>query len=91
MNIKLLGTRVLIKPIDVEEITKGGLIILSNNKDKYLKGTVISIGKGTKDEEMEVSVGDNVLYERNINMEEYIVDDIKYLIMKQSNIAFIID
>lgn len=91
MNIKLLGTRILIKPIDVEEITPSGIILTTIKKEKFLKGIVISVGTGTLDEEIEVSVGDNIVYEKNINIEEYIIDEIKYLIMKQSNIAFIID
>ena len=62
MNIKPLADRVLIKPAPAEEKTIGGIIIPDSAKEKPLRGEIIAVGKGTKDEEMVVKPGDTVLY-----------------------------
>ena len=62
MNIKPLADRVLIKPATAEEKTASGIIIPDSAKEKPLKGEVIAVGNGTKDEEMVVKKGDVVLY-----------------------------
>ena len=62
MTIKPLADRVLIKPATAEEKTQGGIIIPGSAKEKPLKGEVLAVGKGTKDEEMVLKVGDQVLY-----------------------------
>ena len=61
MNIKPLADRVLIKPAAAEEKTLGGIIIPDSAKEKPLKGEVVAVGNGTKDEEMVVKNGDTVL------------------------------
>ena len=61
MNIKPLADRVLVKPNAAEEKTASGIILPDSAKEKPLKGKVVAIGNGTKDEEMIVKVGDNVL------------------------------
>ena len=62
MNIKPLADRVLVKPAPAEEKTVGGIIIPDTAKEKPLQGTVMATGNGTKDEEMVLKEGDNVLY-----------------------------
>ena len=62
MNIRPLADRVLIKPAAAEEKTLGGSISPDSAKEKPLKGEIVAVGNGTKDEEMVVKVGDNVLY-----------------------------
>ena len=62
MNIKPLADRVLILPAPAEEKTIGGIIIPDTAKEKPLKGEVVAVGHGTKDEEMVLKVGDTVLY-----------------------------
>ena len=62
MNIKPLADRVLILPAPAEEKTIGGIIIPDTAKEKPLKGEVVAVGQGTKDEEMVLKVGDTVLY-----------------------------
>ena len=64
MNIKPLADRVLIKPAAAEEKTVGGIIIPDSAKEKPLKGEIIAVGHGTKDEEMVVKAGDHVLYRK---------------------------
>jgi len=64
INIKPLADRVLVKPLEAETTTASGLIIPDSAKEKQQKGTVIAVGKGTKDESMTVKVGDTVLFGR---------------------------
>lgn len=89
MNIKPLADRVLIKPASAEEKTASGIIIPDSAKEKPLKGEVIATGNGTKEEEMIVKSGDNVLYGKYAGT-EIDLDGEKFLIMRQSDILAII-
>ena len=89
MSIKPLADRVLIKPADAESKTASGIIIPDSAKEKPLKGTVIAVGNGTKDEEMVLKEGDQVLYGKYAGT-EIEIDDNKYLIMRQSDVLAII-
>lgn len=89
MSIKPLADRVLIKPADAEEKTASGIIIPDSAKEKPLKGEVIAVGQGTKDEEMVLKEGDKVLYGKYAGT-EIELDDTKYLIMRQSDVLAII-
>ncbi len=89
MNIKPLADRVLIKPAAAEEKTIGGIIIPDSAKEKPLKGEVIAVGNGTKDEEMILKVGDTVLYGKYAGTELELEND-KFLIMRQSDVLAII-
>lgn len=89
MNIRPLADRVLVKPAVAEEKTVGGIIIPDTAKEKPLKGEIVAVGNGTKDEEIVVKVGDTVLYGKYAGTElEF--DGISYLIMRQSDILAII-
>jgi chaperonin GroES len=89
MSIKPLADRVLVKPVPAEERTVSGIIIPDSAKEKPLKGEVIAVGNGTKDEEMVVAVGNTVLYGKYAGTElEW--EGVKYLIMKQSDILAIV-
>ena len=89
MNIKPLADRVLILPAPVEEKTIGGIIIPDSAKEKPLRGEVIAVGNGTKDEEMILKVGDQVLYGKYAGT-ELDLDGTKSLIMLQSDVLAII-
>ncbi|MDR1722952.1 MAG: co-chaperone GroES [Tannerella sp.] len=89
MSIKPLADRVLIKPADAEEKTASGIIIPDSAKEKPLKGSVIAVGSGTKDEEMVLKEGDKVLYGKYAGT-EIELDETKYLIMRQSDVLAII-
>ena len=89
MNIKPLADRVLILPAAVEEKTIGGIIIPDSAKEKPLRGEVIAVGNGTKDEEMILKAGDQVLYDKYAGT-ELDLDGTKYLIMRQSDVLAII-
>ena len=89
MNIKPLADRVLVKPAAAEEKTVSGIIIPDSAKEKPLKGEVTATGNGTKDEEMVVKKGDNVLYGKYAGT-EIELEGTTYLIMRQSDILAII-
>ena len=89
MKIQPLADRVLIKPAPAEEKTIGGIIIPDTAKEKPLKGEVVACGKGTKDEEMVVKVGEQVLYGKYAG-QELEFEGVKYLIMRQSDIVAIL-
>lgn len=89
MKVKPLADRVLVLPAPAEEKTIGGIIIPDSAKEKPLKGKVIAIGNGTKDEEMVVKPDDTVLYGKYAGT-EIELDGEKYLIMKQSDILAIL-
>ena len=89
MNIKPLADRVLILPAPAEEKTVGGIIIPDTAKEKPLKGEVVAVGQGTKDEEMVLKVGGTVLYGKyaGTTLEH---DGKEFLIMRQSDVVAII-
>ena len=87
--IRPLGTRVVIEPKEAETMTAGGLYIPDNAKEKPQQGTIVAVGPGSKDEPMEVKVGEVVLYGKYAGT-EVTVDTKKYLIVKQSDILAIL-
>ena len=89
MNIKPLADRVLVLPAPAEEKTIGGIIIPDTAKEKPLKGEVVAVGNGTKDEEMVLKLGDQVLYGKYAGTELEIEAE-KYLIMRQSDVLAVI-
>jgi chaperonin GroES len=89
MNVKPLADRVLIQPIPAEEVTVSGIIIPDSAKEKPLKGTVLAVGPGTKDEAMELKACDVVLYGKYAGTEVE-VDKEKVLIMRQSDVLAIL-
>ena len=89
MNIKPLGDRVLVLPAPAEEKV-GSIIIPDTAKEKPLHGKVVATGNGTKDEEMFLKEGDEVLYGKYSGTElEY--EGTKYLMMRQSDILAIVE
>ena len=89
MTIKPLADRVLIKPTPAEEKTLSGIIIPDSAKEKPLRGTVLAVGNGTKDEEMVVKENDIVMFGKYAGT-EIELDGEKLLIMRQSDILAIV-
>jgi chaperonin GroES len=75
--------------MEAEEKTASGIIIPDSAKEKPQRGTVVAVGPGTKDEKMEVKVGDSVLYGKYSGT-ELNYDGKDFLMMKQSDILAII-
>ena len=88
-TIKPLADRVLIEPTQAETTTASGIIIPDSAKEKPQKGTVVAVGKGTKDEPITVKVGDSVLYGKYAGT-ELSVEGKDYLIMRESDIFAIL-
>lgn len=88
MKVKPLADRVLVAPAPAEEKV-GGIIIPDTAKEKPLRGKVIAVGNGTKDEEMTLKEGDEVLYGKYSGTElEF--DGETYLIMRQSDVLAVV-
>ena len=88
MNIKPLADRVLVAPAPAEEKV-GGIIIPDTAKEKPLRGRIVAAGNGTKDEEMVLKEGDEVLYGKYAGT-ELELDGEKFLIMRQSDVLAVI-
>lgn len=89
MNVKPLADRVLVLPAQAEEKV-GGIIIPDTAKEKPQHGKVIATGNGTKDEEMVLKEGDEILYGKYSGTElEF--DGTKYLIMRQSDVLAVVN
>jgi len=95
MKVRPLGDRVLVKPLEVEEKKKGGIIIPDTAKEKPQEGKVIAVGKGKVTEEgktlpLDVKVGDRILFGK-YSGNEIKIDDEDYLIVKEEDILGIIE
>ena len=89
LNITPLADRVIIQQAEAETTTASGIIIPDTAQEKPQKGTVIAVGKGTKDNPMTVKACDNILYGKYAGTElKYNGSD--YMIMKESDILAII-
>lgn len=89
MNVKPLADRVLVLPAQAEEKV-GGIIIPDTAKEKPQHGKVVATGNGTKDEEMVLKEGDEILYGKYSGTElEF--DGTKYLIMRQSDVLAVVN
>ena len=89
INITPLADRVIIQQAEAETTTASGIIIPDTAQEKPQKGTVIAVGKGTKDNPMTVKAGDTVLYGKYAGTElKHKRSD--YMIMKECDILAII-
>ena len=94
MNIKPLEDRVILKPMEAEEKTSGGIIIPDNAKEKPQKGEVVAVGPGKfsdKGEKIAVTLkaGDKVLYGKYSGT-EVSVDGVDYLILRESDVLAVL-
>ena len=95
MNFRPLHDRVVVKRVDSEEKTKGGIIIPDTAKEKPQEGEVIAVGPGARDEAgkivpLDVKKGDRILFGKWSGTEVKI-DGVDLLIMKESDIMGILD
>ncbi|MFN3853830.1 MAG: co-chaperone GroES [Phreatobacter sp.] len=95
MKFRPLHDRVVVRRIDAEEKTKGGIIIPDTAKEKPQEGEVIAVGPGGRNERgelvpLDVKVGDRVLFGKWSGTEVKI-DGVDYLIMKESDIMGVVD
>lgn len=95
MNMQPLGDRVVIKPLEAEAKTKGGIVLPDTAKEKPQEGKVVAVGKGKaledgKIQSLEVKVGDKVLYGKYSGTEITTKDGEELLIMREEDILAII-
>jgi chaperonin GroES len=95
MNLKPLGDRVVVEPVEREERTASGIYVPETAKEKPQEGKVLAVGDGRWDEEgkhrmpLDVKVGDKVLYAKYAGTEVKL-DDKKYLILSEKDILAIL-
>ena len=95
MNLKPLADRLVVEPIEQEEVTAGGIILPETAKEKPQQGKVTAAGPGRTDDDgkripMEVKVSDRVLYAKYSGTEVKIGDK-KLLIMRESDILAVVE
>ena len=94
ISLKPLGSRIIVKPQEQEEITAGGIVLPDSAKEKPQKGEVIAIGAGDRNDKgdlipMEVKVGDTVLFAKYAGT-EIKLDGEKLLFMRESDLLAIV-
>lgn len=94
MTMKPLGDRVVIKNMEAEETTKGGIILTTAAKEKPVMAEVLAVGPGGnvdgKEIKMQVKVGEKVIYSKYAGTEVK-MDGVEYIIVKQSDILAIVE
>jgi chaperonin GroES len=95
MNLKPLADRLVVEPIEQEDVTAGGIILPETAKEKPQQGKVLAAGPGRTDEDgkripMDVNVGDKVLYAKYSGT-EIKMDGKKLLILRESDILAIVE
>ncbi|EGT3615586.1 co-chaperone GroES [Clostridium perfringens] len=94
MNIKPLGDRVVIKKLEAEETTKSGIIVTGTAKERPQEAEVVAVGPGAivdgKRTDMEVKVGDKVLYSKYAGTEVKFEGE-EYTILRQDDILAIVE
>jgi chaperonin GroES len=95
LKLKPLGDRLVVKPLESEEVTASGIVLPETAKEKPQKGEVLSVGPGARDDEgkriaMDVRVGDKVLFAKYAGT-EIKMDSDKLLILRESDILAILE
>jgi len=95
LNLKPLGDRLVVEPLEQEERTASGIVLPETAKEKPQKGTVLAIGPGARDDKgqriaLDAQVGDTVLFAK-YGGTEIKVDGKKLLILKESDVLAIVE
>ena len=95
MNLKPLGDRLIVEPIEQEEMTASGIVLPETAKEKPMQGKVLAAGPGARKEDgsrakLDVNVGDKVLYAKYAGTEVKL-DGKKYLILKETDVLAIVE
>ncbi|HCI44367.1 MAG TPA: co-chaperone GroES [Candidatus Omnitrophica bacterium] len=91
MDIQPLADRIVVRPLDAQEVTKGGIVLPDTAKEKPQEGKVVAVGKGKVTEEgklkaLEVRVGDRVLYGKYSGTEITTKEGQELLIMREDDV-----
>jgi len=95
MKIKPLGDRVLVKPCEEKEKTKGGIVLPDTAKEKPQEGKIVAVGEGKKTDDgktipLSLKIGDKVLYGKYSGT-EITVDGEEHLIIREEDILAIVE
>jgi len=95
LSLKPLGDRVVVEPVEQEEVTAGGIVLPETAKEKPQQGNILAVGPGSRDEDgkyipMDVKVGDKVLYAKYSGT-EFKVEGKKLLILRESDLLAIVE
>lgn len=96
MNLKPLADRIVVKPLEAEQVTKGGIVLPDTVKEKPQEGEVVAVGNGKVLESgtvqpMSVKKGDRVLYGKYSGTEITTKEGQQYLIMREEDVLAIVD
>ena len=89
-GIKPLGTRVVLKRAEAQEKTQGGIILSGTAKEQPQVAEIVAVGPGTKDEAVELKVGDSVVFSKYAGTEIKYEGE-EYIIMKQDDILAVVE
>jgi chaperonin GroES len=96
LNLRPLADRVVIKPVERDEMTKSGIVLPDTIKEKPQEGIVEAVGNGRYNEQsgvrvaLDVKVGDRVMYAKYAGSEVKI-DDVEYLILGEKDILAVVE
>ena len=95
-KLKPLGDRLIVEPIEKEEVTASGIILPETAKEKPQEGVVLAVGPGPRDEDgdripMDVKEGDRVLFAKYAGTEVKLEADRKVLVLRESDILAIVE
>lgn len=95
LKLKPLGDRLVVEPLEQDEVTAGGIMLPETAKEKPQKGSVLAAGPGTRDDEgkripLDVSVGDVVLFAKYAGT-EIKLDGKKLLIFRETDVLAVVD
>ena len=95
MKLKPLSDRVVLKSIETEEVTKGGIVLPGSAKEKPQMAEVIAVGHGGvvdgKEVKMYVAVGDKVIYQKYAGTEVKLERDEEFIIVRQNDILAVVE
>ena len=93
MTLKPIADRVVLKQLEAEETTKGGIILTTKSQEKPQEAEVVAVGPGGmidgKEVKMEVSVGDKVIYSKYAGTEVKLGED-EYVVVRHNDILAIV-
>ena len=95
MDIKPLGDRIVVKALEAQEVTKGGIVLPDTAKEKPQEGKVVAVGKGKVLESgqvhpLELKTGDRILYGKYSGSEITTKDGEELLIMREEDVLAVI-
>src|SRR6478672_1187959 len=94
LNLRPLGDRVVVKPLQKEEVTKSGIVLPDTAKEKPQEGEIIAVGPGRvldngNRQSLEVKKGDRVLYAKYAGT-EFKIEEEEYLVLRESDLLAIV-